>query len=146
MNQDPHAAEVNRLNKLIQELRLALLSQGNTVNGENACPPEHKELQAKIQIMQVKNRDLTEQLHANLVEFLHMSERADLAESASETLRKNIADLLREFKQSIDDFDANPDATEEHRSALKIIYNKILGVIQIRSIDAISLLYSVKTD
>ncbi|XP_046605558.1 chromosome-associated kinesin KIF4-like isoform X1 [Neodiprion virginianus] len=126
VNQDPHAAEVNRLNKLIQELRLALLSQGNTVNGENACPPEHKELQAKIQIMQVKNRDLTEQLHANLVEFLHMSERADLAESASETLRKNIADLLRDFKQSIDDFDANPNATEEHRSALKIIYNKIL--------------------
>ncbi|XP_012268166.2 chromosome-associated kinesin KIF4 [Athalia rosae] len=125
VNQDPHAAEVNRLNKLVQELRLALLSQGN-VNGVSACPAEHKELQATIQTIQAKNRDLTERLNANLIEFLHMTERADLAESASEAIKEKITELLKEFKEFIDRFDADPDEHDKHRAELTVIYNKIL--------------------
>lgn len=127
MNQDPHAAEVNRLNKLIQELRLALLTQGNSGNGGSACPPEHKELQTKVQSLQSKNRDLTEQLNLNLIEFLQMNERADLAESASETIRKKITELLVEVKGVIDNLDADTNGSEKYRSTLRMIYDKLLG-------------------
>lgn len=131
VNQDPHVAEISRLNKLIQELRLALLSQGGNVNG-STCPPEHKELQTKIQSLQVKNRDLTERLNTNLIEFLQMNERADLAERASENIRKEIVEILEEIRKLIDNIEPNSDETREHRSALTAIYNKILGTITFR--------------
>ena len=123
MNQDPKISEINRLNKLVQELKLALVDQEIKVS----CPLEHQELAEKNQCLQKKVRDLTEKFNINLIETLAMHERAELAEQAREKIQINMIEILEECKNLLDDFNKNPDKYNEHCSRLEALYLKILG-------------------
>lgn len=123
MNQDPKVAEINRLNKLVQELRLALMNQELGIT----CPEEHEALEEKYSVLQQKFRDMTEKLNSNLGEIVVMHERAEMAEQAREKIRFAMALLLDEFKQVLQDFDTYLEIDDEKRNKLKTIYEKMLG-------------------
>ncbi|CAD1473299.1 unnamed protein product, partial [Heterotrigona itama] len=124
VNQDPKISEINRLNKLVQELKLALVDQEIKVS----CPLEHQELTEKNQYLQKKIRDLTEKFNNNLIETLAMHERAELAEQAREKIQTNMIEILEECKNLLDDFNKNPGKYNEHRSRLEALYLKILDI------------------
>lgn len=123
VNQDPKVAEINRLNKLVQELRLALVNQELGIT----CPKEHEALEEKYSVLQHKLRDMTEKLNSNLDEIVVMHERAEMAEQTREKIRLAMALLLDEFKQVLQDFDTYLVIDDEKRNKLKTIYEKMLG-------------------
>lgn len=124
VNQDSKVAEINRLNKLVQELRLALMNQEL---GPITCPKEHEALEEKYSVLQHKFRDMTEKLNSNLEEIVVMHERAEMAEQAREKIRFAMALLLDELKQVLQNFDTCPEIDDEKRNKLKAIYEKMLG-------------------
>lgn len=121
VNQDPQIAEINRLNKLVQELKLALVGEGIKAS----CPLEHHELEMKNQSLQKKIRDLTEKLNSNLIEAVVMHERAELAQQAREKIQTDMVKILEDCKELLDNFDKNPDEHNEHRKKLEALYLKI---------------------
>lgn len=123
VNQDSKVAEINRLNKIIQELRLALINQELGIT----CPKEHEELEEKYSILQQKCRDMTEKLNLNLVEFVVMHERAEMAEQAREKIRSSMATLLDEFNQILQDLNNCPEISNERYNILKTMYEKMLS-------------------
>lgn len=123
VNQDPKVAEINRLNNLIQELRLTLMNQELGIT----CPKEHEELEEKCKTFQQKLRDMTEKLNSNLAEMIVMHELAEMAEQAHEKTRAAVASVLDEFKQILQDFNTCPEIDLEKRNQLKVIYTKMLG-------------------
>ncbi|XP_032669022.1 chromosome-associated kinesin KIF4 isoform X1 [Odontomachus brunneus] len=124
VNQDPKIAEISRLNKLIQELRLTLMNQELGIT----CPKEHEELDEKCSTLQQKLRDMTEKLNSNLAEIVVMHERAEMAEQAREKIRSAMTLVLEEFKQVLQSFDICHEINDEKRSKLKIIYTKMLDI------------------
>ncbi|XP_053989871.1 chromosome-associated kinesin KIF4-like, partial [Hylaeus volcanicus] len=124
INQDPQVLEINRLNKLVQELKLALVGQEIGIS----CPAEHRELEEKNQYLRNKIRDLTEKLHANLIEVVVMHERAELAEEAREKIETDMAKILKDCKELLDNFDQNVGTYTEHRAQLEAIYMEILNI------------------
>jgi len=123
VNQDPKVAEINRLNKLVQELRLTLMNQELGVT----CPKEHENLEERYSILQQKLRDMTEKLNSNLVEIVIMHERAEMAEKAREKIRSAMTLLLNEFKQVLEDFTVCAEIGDDRCNKLKMIYEKMLG-------------------
>lgn len=124
VNQDPKVAEINRLNKLVQELRMALMNQELGIT----CPKEHEALEEKYSVLQQKFRDMTEKLNSNLGEIVVMHERAEMAEQAREKIRFAMSLLLDEFKQIVQDFDSCPEIDDEKRNKLKAIYKRMLDI------------------
>ncbi|XP_026667944.1 chromosome-associated kinesin KIF4 isoform X2 [Ceratina calcarata] len=123
VNQNPQVAEINRLNKLIQELQLALVEQEIRIS----CPAEHQELEQKNQMLRNKIRDLTEKLSSNLIEAVIMHERAELAEQAREKIQADVMIIANECKQLLDEVDKD---FKEHdfRMHLETLYSKILDI------------------
>lgn len=119
VNQDPRAAEINKLKNIIKQLQLSQLGEGS---GILSCPPEHGELSEKNRTLQRKLRELSEQLHANLIETMCMNERAELAEEAKSKMAEGLLKILDEFKN----FLTNIDIDEDIRKQLQILYNNIL--------------------
>lgn len=122
VNQDPKVAEINRLNNLIQDLRMALVNQDLGIT----CPKEHEELQEKCSILQQKLRDVTEKFSTSLAEMAVMHERAEIAEQAQEKIRSAITLMVDEFKQILQDFDAC-EIGDERKNRLNMIYANMLG-------------------
>ncbi|XP_071571505.1 chromosome-associated kinesin KIF4 isoform X4 [Temnothorax nylanderi] len=107
VNQDPKVAEINRLNKLVQELRLALMSQELGIT----CPKEHEALEENNRVLQHKLKDMTEKyrnLEARLEEYEKrdrvnkMSRPRDTSDTSSsypiETLTKSERQISTENK------------------------------------------------
>ena len=118
VNQDPKSAEINRLNALVQQMRLALV--GGAANA--SCPPEHQELVEKNRNLQQKLREMTDTLNGNLIEIVNMHERAELAEAASERINTTIASILEEFEKFLQKFAIG----SAEYSLIEPIYKKIL--------------------
>ncbi|XP_011173030.1 chromosome-associated kinesin KIF4 isoform X2 [Solenopsis invicta] len=124
VNQDSKVAEINRLNKLVQELRLALMNQELGIT----YTKEHEALEEKYSMLQHKFRDMTEKLNLNLEEIVVMHEQAEMAEQAREKIRLTMALLLDEFKQVLQNFDTCSEIDEEKRNKLKAIYERMLDI------------------
>ncbi|TGZ47497.1 hypothetical protein DBV15_00027 [Temnothorax longispinosus] len=125
VNQDPKVTEINRLNNVVQELRLALImSQELGIT----CPEEHEALEEKYRVLQHKLRDRLEKLNLNLGEIAIMHERAEMAEQAREKNRFAMTLLLDEFKQVLQDFDTCSEIDDERRNKLKAIYERMLDI------------------
>ncbi|XP_029043821.2 chromosome-associated kinesin KIF4-like [Osmia bicornis bicornis] len=124
INQDPKAAEINRLNKLVQELKLALVGQ----EIKTSIPIEYEELELKNQSLQEKIRNLREKLNTSLIEIVVMHERAELAEQAREKIQSVMTEILKECKELLDDLNKNPDKHSEHCMKLQALYSKIFDI------------------
>ncbi|XP_011304610.1 chromosome-associated kinesin KIF4 [Fopius arisanus] len=120
VNQDPKAAEINRLNALVKELKLSLIEKGDS--GIN-CPPEHLELVEKNKVLNKNLREISEQLRSNLIEFVGVHERAELAETSREKLGEEINKLLVDIEAAI----SEPNI-EKVYVMLKNIQEKIIAI------------------
>ncbi|XP_076661233.1 kinesin-like protein 3A isoform X1 [Halictus rubicundus] len=124
VNQDPKLLEINRLNKMVQELKLALVDQEIKIS----CPLEHQKLSEKNKSLQKKIRDLTDKLNANLIEIVIMHERAELAEQSREKIQADIIKILEECREILNYFDQNPRSPTGHRAKVEALYLKILDM------------------
>ena len=125
INQDPQIAEINRLKKVIQDLKMSRLSQ--EIQGLTSCPPEHQELEENNLLLQKKLRAVTEKLSVHLIEFVHMHERAELAEQTREKIKLAMVSISEECEELINQFETSPDDTVGHQKKLESIRLKILG-------------------
>ncbi|XP_014279006.1 chromosome-associated kinesin KIF4A isoform X2 [Halyomorpha halys] len=89
VNQDPHLAEISRLRKEIEELRLKMI--GGTIL---ECPPEHKTLQEKLLDAQKKINQLSKALGSALSQNTTMFEKTISIENAESTLKEKLNDLF----------------------------------------------------
>ncbi|XP_076281819.1 chromosome-associated kinesin KIF4-like isoform X2 [Lasioglossum baleicum] len=124
INQDPQLLEINRLNKIAQELKLALVDQEIRVS----CPLEHQELQEKNQSLLKKFRDLTEKLNENLIEIVIMHEKAELAEQCRAQIQADVMKIIEECREILNEFDKNPESYAEHRAKVEALYLKIIDM------------------
>ncbi|KAK2579122.1 hypothetical protein KPH14_001293 [Odynerus spinipes] len=124
VNQDPAVAEINRLNELVQKLRLALLHQET----QQTCSSDCQELHTKTEQLQQKIRDLTEQLNANLIKIVFMHEKIELAERLHDKIRAEMAVVADDYKKLLDSYSENSDCDKEHYAKLQVVYQKILDI------------------
>lgn len=125
INQDPQLAEINRLKNIIQEMKVSRLSQ--EIQGISTCPPEHRELEEKNQLLQKKLRSVTEKLSAQLIELVHMHERTDLAENSREKMKSGMRNIMEECDELIELLETSPNDTEQHHKKLSSIRLQILS-------------------
>ncbi|XP_034936839.1 chromosome-associated kinesin KIF4A [Chelonus insularis] len=97
INQDPKTAEINRLNKIINDLRLQMLGNGTAFS----CPPEHTELIEKNNLLKKKCVQLAETLHNNINDILSMNERAEFAENSREKICNGLQKILEHLDNVI---------------------------------------------
>ncbi|KAK0179912.1 hypothetical protein PV327_005615 [Microctonus hyperodae] len=106
VNQDPKTAEINRLQTMVRELKMALLGQGSVFS----CPPEHSELAEKNRELHKKLRQLMEKFNTSLINTMCMNERGELADNAKEQLYITDGDL----DHSNEILNNTTDLDEEH--------------------------------
>lgn len=93
VNQDPKAAEINRLNALVQKLRLDLLSKGGR-GSESALPSQDVEnMQKMIDDLKEKNKNLQLQLQVTLHDVAESEMRAVVAEAAHDDLYNKVTEV-----------------------------------------------------
>ncbi|KAK5648918.1 hypothetical protein RI129_003810 [Pyrocoelia pectoralis] len=122
VNEDPKAAEINRLNKLVAQLRLELIGQGGPI----ICQAELEQLKKDNEEYKMKIRDLTRQLSSTLNENTSLFERVMLLQSANEQITKKLHDLQDEYNSTINNIcveDSNPDTFKEQMAKLHSIQN-----------------------
>ncbi|KAF7401535.1 hypothetical protein HZH68_007355 [Vespula germanica] len=124
VNQDPRVAEINRLNELVQKLKLALLHQ----ESQQSCSSDCQELQKKNELLQQKIRDLTEQLNGNLIKMVFMHEKTELAEQLHDKIKAEMALVLEDCKELLDSYSESSKHNDEHYVKLKVMYQKILDI------------------
>lgn len=114
VNQDPHAAEINRLKGIIQKLRVELLTKGGTMTAsltndlEGVAPVSSlmsnsmpmmmplEDQNRKYKDLQEKYHNLQQQWQMTLHDVTEHEMRAHIAEAAHENLKKNV-DEMKEF-------------------------------------------------
>ncbi|XP_073833620.1 kinesin-like protein 3A [Musca autumnalis] len=119
VNQDPHAAEINRLKGIIQKLRLELLTKGGTMTSslttelESVTPPVVPPLMAssmpaimpsaeqnrKYKELQDKYRTLQKQWQMTLHDVTEHEMRAHIAEAAHENLKAKTDEMKSYFHE-----------------------------------------------
>ncbi|KAF7418101.1 hypothetical protein HZH68_000754 [Vespula germanica] len=124
VNQDPRVAEINRLNELVQKLKLALLNQ----ESERTCSNDYQELQKKNESLQQKIRDLTEKLNGNLIKMVFMHEKTEFAEQLHDKIKAEMALVLEDCKELLDSYRENSGHDDEYCVKLKAVYQKILDI------------------
>ncbi|KAI4490936.1 hypothetical protein M0802_010610 [Mischocyttarus mexicanus] len=124
VNQDPRVAEINRLNELIEQLKLALLHQDT----QQSCSSDCQELRKKNELLQQRIRDLTDQINGNLIKMVFMHERTELAEQLHDKIKSEMAVVLADCKELLDSYNDNSGVNDKNYVKLKVIYGKILDM------------------
>lgn len=97
VNQDPRAAEIARLQQIIQQLRCEKIVEGSvTVNSD-----EYEKLKEEINRLQKRNRELNTALSNALTENTCMFERALLTQTANERLQKKLLELKETYNVTL---------------------------------------------
>ncbi|KAF5297092.1 hypothetical protein FQA39_LY02672 [Lamprigera yunnana] len=121
VNQDPKEAEINRLNKLVTQMRLELIGQGGPI----ICQSELDQIKKENDCLKMKLRNLTNRLSSTLNENTSLFERVMLLQTANERVMAKLHDLQEEYDTTIGNIEQNiPDAVKEHLEKLKSIQNQ----------------------
>ncbi|XP_044738914.1 chromosome-associated kinesin KIF4-like [Chrysoperla carnea] len=123
INQDPRMAEIARLHQQLRELQLLTLEQGNVeINEElHRLRQENQQLLGANEMLRIKNRKLTEQLHSAISENACMLERSLITENAHDKLQRKLAELNDEYCSLM----TNVNLNEDQSSVFNEIKNKI---------------------
>ncbi|KAK4884404.1 hypothetical protein RN001_000675 [Aquatica leii] len=105
VNQDPKVAEINRLNKLVTQLRLELIGQGGPI----ICQSELDRLKKDYEIVKVKNRDLTQRLSSTLTDNTSLFERVMILQSANERVMDKLSLLREEYNAIVGNLNTSLD-------------------------------------
>lgn len=96
INQDPKTAEIQRLNEIIQSLRLELLAKGGTsrsvytTSETTVVETNDTKLQAQLSALQKDNDLLQRQLETMFYDISNMEDRLNNAETANESLLSHL--------------------------------------------------------
>ncbi|KAF2878626.1 hypothetical protein ILUMI_27548 [Ignelater luminosus] len=108
VNQDPKTAEINRLNKLVQQLRLELIGQGGPI----ICQAELDQLRNENSTLKSKNHELTRQLSATLNENTALFERIMLIQAANEQVNKKLLELKEEYNITLNNLNVSVEQND----------------------------------
>ncbi|XP_013147803.1 PREDICTED: chromosome-associated kinesin KIF4-like isoform X3 [Papilio polytes] len=115
INQDAKAAEIIRLNNLVNELRLQLVGKLPTVS-ENSNEQLKEELEmekAKYADLLKKHKQMTEHLTNILIENTNLCEKALLAEAAKDKIERKLNELTEQCNQTIDNLSTTDKVPDE---------------------------------
>ncbi|KAF6201027.1 hypothetical protein GE061_005474 [Apolygus lucorum] len=104
VNQDPASAEISRLRKENEELRLKLISVGVS---RFDCPPEHKQLEEDLKEARQKLNEVSDNLMNALTQNQHLHERSVMADKLEESLKEKINAIDSMFETSQHEIDNN---------------------------------------
>ncbi|CAF4799032.1 unnamed protein product [Pieris macdunnoughi] len=104
INQDAKAAEIVRLNNLVNDLRLQLLGKLPSLSEQNneQLQEELERERAKYQELLKKNKQITEHLGNILIENTNLCEKALLAEAAKDKIERKLNELTEQCNQTIE--------------------------------------------
>ncbi|XP_050354078.1 chromosome-associated kinesin KIF4 [Nymphalis io] len=104
INQDAKAAEIVRLNNLVNELRLQLVGKLPTISEQNNEQLQEQLDREKARYAELlkKHKQVTEHLSNMLVENTNLCEKALLAEAAKEKIERKLNELTEQCNQTID--------------------------------------------
>lgn len=122
VNEDPKAAEINRLNKLVAQLRLELIGQGGPI----ICQAELEQLKKDNELYKIKIRDLTQQLSTILGDKTTLFERVMLLQAANERITQKLRKLQDDYNTTINNLcveDINSEVLKEQVTKLHSIQN-----------------------
>ncbi|XP_024085470.1 uncharacterized protein LOC106661425 isoform X2 [Cimex lectularius] len=120
VNQDPQSAEISKLKKELEDMRLKFI-EGGGVSYE--CPPSHKQLEQKLEDAQTRIKELLKTLTEYMSQSSNLLERAFMAEKLEETMKEKFSQLTH-LSESI-----NADSGDiDKNKILQDIKTKILEV------------------
>ncbi|CAG9105755.1 unnamed protein product [Plutella xylostella] len=104
INQDARAAEILRLNNLVNELRLQLLGKLPTPSEQNNehLQEELEKEKAKYSELLKKHKQVTDYLGMMLIENTNLCEKALLAEAAKDKIERKLNELTEQCNQTIE--------------------------------------------
>ncbi|XP_014372213.2 chromosome-associated kinesin KIF4 [Papilio machaon] len=126
INQDAKAAEIIRLNNLVNELRLQLVGKLPTIN-ENGDEHLREELEiekAKYADLMKKHKQMTEHLSNVLIENTNLCEKALLAETAKDKIERKLNELTEQCNQTIDNLNTTDKVSDEEQKNSVVDYLK----------------------
>ncbi|XP_063367282.1 chromosome-associated kinesin KIF4 [Cydia amplana] len=111
INQDAKAAEIVRLNNLVNELRLQLLGKAPTDSEQNneKLVEEIEREKAKYSELLKKHKQVTEHLGNMLIENTNLCEKALLAEAAKDKIEQKLNELTEQCNQTIDNLNESKE-------------------------------------
>ncbi|KAG6465118.1 hypothetical protein O3G_MSEX014941 [Manduca sexta] len=126
INQDAKAAEIVRLNNLVNELRLQLLGKLPTVSEQNneQLQEELDKEKAKYAELLKKHKQVTEHLGNMLIENTNLCEKALLAEAAKDKIERKLNELTEQCNQTIENLNTTDRTDEDHQKTTVVDYLK----------------------
>ncbi|XP_017775490.1 PREDICTED: chromosome-associated kinesin KIF4 [Nicrophorus vespilloides] len=108
VNEDPKAAEINRLNKLVQQLRLEIVGQGGPI----ICQEELSSLKNEIYDLKSKNRNLTVKLSSTITENTALLERVLIFQASNECMSKKLNDLKDTYDITLNNLNVSLESSD----------------------------------
>ncbi|XP_047536832.1 chromosome-associated kinesin KIF4 isoform X1 [Vanessa atalanta] len=122
INQDAKAAEIVRLNNLVNELRLQLVGKLPTISEQNNEQLQEQLDREKARYAELlkKHKQVTEHLSNMLVENTNLCEKALLAEAAKEKIERKLNELTEQCNQTIDNINTTDFSQDDngHKSTV----------------------------
>ncbi|XP_041968888.1 chromosome-associated kinesin KIF4 isoform X2 [Aricia agestis] len=115
INQDAKAAEIVRLNNLVNELRLQLVGKLPTVseeNNEQLLEKLEKEKSKYAELLK-KHKQVTEHLSNMLIENTNLCEKALLAEAAKDKIERKLNELTEQCNQTIENLNTSEKSQDD---------------------------------
>ncbi|CAH0594100.1 unnamed protein product [Chrysodeixis includens] len=125
INQDAKAAEIVRLNNLVNELRLQLLGKLPTVSEQNneQLQEELEREKARYAELLKKHKQVTEHLSNMLIENTNLCEKALLAEAAKDKIERKLNELTEQCNQTIENLNTS-EKDDDHQKTTVVDYLK----------------------
>ncbi|XP_073950658.1 kinesin-like protein 3A isoform X2 [Choristoneura fumiferana] len=126
INQDAKAAEIVRLNNLVNELRLQLLGQAPTdseQNNEKLLEDIERE-KARYADLLKKHKQVTEHLSNMLIENTNLCEKALLAEAAKDKIEQKLNELTEQCNQTIENLNVSDNKDDPANKTTVLEYIK----------------------
>lgn len=126
INQDAKAAEIVRLNNLVNELRLQLVGKLPTISEQNNEQLQEQLDKEKARYAELlkKHKQVTEHLSNMLVENTNLCEKALLAEAAKEKIERKLNELTEQCNQTIENINTTDFSQDEGQKTTVVDYLK----------------------
>ncbi|OWR41535.1 chromosome-associated kinesin KIF4 like protein [Danaus plexippus plexippus] len=126
INQDAKAAEIVRLNNLVNELRLQLLGKLPTISEQNneQLQEELDRERAKYSELLKKHKQVTEHLNNMLIENTNLCEKALLAEAAKDKIERKLNEMTEHCNQTIEHLNVTDTSQDDAQKSTVVDYLK----------------------
>ncbi|XP_059058247.1 chromosome-associated kinesin KIF4A isoform X2 [Achroia grisella] len=123
INQDAKAAEIIRLNNLVNELRLELLGKLPTISEQNneQLQEQLEQEKAKYADLLKKHKQVTEHLSNMLIENTNLCEKALLAEAAKDKIERKLNELTEQCNQTIENLNISEKVQNDESQRTSVV-------------------------